>query len=118
MGRVLDGWKRAVEEMNKAEAAKSLMTGWDRVAQFTVEGGGETNFYLEFKDGAVTLHEGDHSSPNFTMGATEEVFYKLLTGELNAMQAYLSKQYTVKGSMADAMKFRQIGEAAAKAAGR
>jgi putative sterol carrier protein len=112
MGRVLDGYKQFVTQANKSAEAKGLMTGWDRVIQFIVTGG--ENFYLEIKGGQVSLTVGVHKSPNVTMKGPEEVMYKMLTGELDATKAYFAKQYTIEGSMGDAMKFGRIGSALRK----
>jgi putative sterol carrier protein len=50
-----------------------------------------------------------------TLKGSEEVFYKMLTGELDQTRAYFAKQYTIEGSMSDAMKFGRLGPAARKA---
>ena len=115
MGRVVDGYKQFVELANKSDEAKGLMAGWDRIVQFIVEG--EDNFYLKIEGGKASLTVGEHESPNVTLKGPEEVMYKMLTRELDATRAYFAKQYTIEGSMSDAMKFGRIGTAAAKAAG-
>ena len=112
MGRVMDGYKDFARLINEVPEAKQLVTGWDRVVQFVVEGEGE--FYIQTQGGAASFHEGTHASPNVTLKGSEEVFYKMLTRELDQTKAYFAKQYTIEGSMADAMKFGRIGTAVAK----
>lgn len=113
MGRVIDGYKQFVELANKSAEAKGLMAGWDRIVQFIVDG--EDDFYLKIEGGQVSLTVGVHESPNVTLKGPEEVMYKMVTRELDATRAYFAKQYTIEGSMSDAMKFGRLGTAAAKA---
>jgi len=112
MGRVVDGYKQFVDLANKNAEAKGLMAGWDRIVQFIVTG--DDNFYIEIKGGQASLTVGVHKSPSVTLKGPEEVFYKMLTRELDATRAYFAKQYSIEGSMSDAMKFGRIGTAVAK----
>jgi putative sterol carrier protein len=113
MGRVKDGYKDLAEKANKNAEAKGLMSGWNKVVQFSVQGEGD--FYMQFENGAATFHEGKHAKPDVTLKGSEDVFYKMLTRELDQTRAYFAKQYTIEGSMSDAMKFGRIGTAVAKA---
>jgi putative sterol carrier protein len=113
MGRVTDGYKELAQRANEVAEAKNAMAGWNKVVQFSVEGEGD--FYLKFEDGKCSFSEGKHESPNVTLKGPEEIFYKMLTRELDQTRAYFAKQYTIEGSMADAMKFGRIGTAVAKA---
>ncbi|MGQ9460264.1 MAG: SCP2 sterol-binding domain-containing protein [Candidatus Bathyarchaeaceae archaeon] len=112
MGRVVDGYKQFVDLAKKSAEVKGLITGWDKVVQFIVDG--DDNFYIETKGGEITFNMGVHSSPHVKLKGPEEVFYKMLTGELDQTRAYFAKQYTIEGSMSDAMKFGRIGTAVAK----
>jgi putative sterol carrier protein len=112
MGKVADGWKQYVEMANKNAEAKSVMTGWDRVVQFIVAG--DDNFYIEIKGGVASFHLGVHKSPHVTMKGSADVMGKMVAGQLDATKAYFAKQYTIEGSMSDAMKFGRIGAALAK----
>lgn len=113
MGRVIEGYKELTKRANEVPEAKSAMSGWNKVIQFVIEGEGD--FYIKFENGVATFHEGKHEKPNVTLKGPEEVFYKMLTRELDQTRAYFAKQYTIEGSMADAMKFGRIGTAVAKA---
>lgn len=113
MGRVMDGYKELAKRANEVAEAKSAMTGWNKVVQFEVEG--EGNFYFAFENGVASFNEGKHEKPDVTLKGPEEVFYKMLTRQLDQTRAYFAKQYTIEGSMADAMKFGRIGTAVAKA---
>ena len=113
MGRVKDGYKDLANKANAVAEAKSAMAGWNKVVQFSVEGEGD--FYLKFENGTASFHEGKHEKPDVTLKGPEDVFYKMLTRELDQTRAYFAKQYTIEGSMSEAMKFGRIGTAVAKA---
>ena len=109
----MDGYKEMAKRANEVAEAKSAMAGWSKVVQFEVEGEGD--FYFLFENGAASFHEGKHEKPDVTLKGKEEIFYKMLTRELDQTRAYFAKQYTIEGSMGDAMKFGRIGTAVAKA---
>jgi len=113
MGRVVDGYKEFARLANEVDEAKGIMTGWDKVIQFVVEG--DDNFYIKTEGGTASFHLGEHESPNVTLEGPEEIFHKMLTGELDQTRAYFAKQYSIKGSMGDAMKFGRLGPAVRKA---
>jgi len=113
MGRVIDGYKEFARLINEVPEAKQVITGWDRVVQFIVVGEGD--FYIQTQGGQATFNLGKHASPNVTLKGSEEVFYKMLTRELDQTKAYFAKQYTIEGSMGDAMKFGRVGTAVGKA---
>ncbi len=113
MGRVLEGYQELAKRANEVPEAKNTMSGWNKVIQFVIEG--EDDFYLKFENGAAAFHIGQHEKPDVTLKGSEEIFYKMLTRELDQTRAYFAKQYTIEGSMADAMKFGRIGTAVAKA---
>lgn len=113
MGRVIEGYKELAKRANEVPEAKNAMGGWNKVVQFVIDGEGD--FYFKFENGVCMFHEGKHETPNVTLKGPEEVFYKMLTRELDMTRAYFAKQYTIRGSMADAMKFGRIGTAVAKA---
>jgi putative sterol carrier protein len=112
MGRVVDGYKQFVEQAGKSAEVKGLITGWDRVVQFIVDG--DDDFYIETKGGTISFKLGVHAAPHVKLKGSEEVFHKMLTRELDQTRAYFAKQYTIEGSMSDAMKFGRIGTALAK----
>lgn len=114
MGRVIEGYKEVVKRANAVAEAKSLMVGWNKVIQFIVEGEGD--FYIKFDNGNAYFNEGKHEKPDVTLKGKEEVFYKMLTRELDATKAFMLRQYSVEGSMGDAMKFGRLGTVVAKTA--
>jgi len=85
-----------------------MMSGWDKVAQFRLDG--EDPFYLSFSNGAVAFSEGIHSKPDVTLRGAEDVLYKLMTGELDPMKAFMLGQFKFDGSLKDAVKIADIGD--------
>lgn len=109
MGRVKDGWRYFTERANELPKIREMMAGWDRAVQFNLSG--EDPFYLTFSSGAVAFSDGAHEKPDLTLKGTEGVFYKLMTGELDPIKAFMLGQYKFDGSLKDAAKFADIGEA-------
>ncbi len=113
MGRVVDGYREFVKLANNTPKAKEQMEGWDKVVQFIIEG--EEDFYIKTEEGKASFHIGEHESPDVTLKGPEEVFYKMLTRELDMTKAYFARKYRIEGSMGAAMKFGRIATAVAKA---
>ena len=53
MGRVKDGYRQFAKLINEVAEAKQLITGWDRVIQFVVEGEGD--FYIQTQEEVLHL---------------------------------------------------------------
>lgn len=112
LGRVKDGWQHFAEHANELADVKQMVSGWDRVVQFNLSG--ETPFYLTFSEGTITLSDGLHDKPDLTLNGTEDVFYRLMTGELDRIKAFMLGQFKFEGQLKDAAKFADIGEAVRK----
>ena len=89
-----------------------MVSGWDRVVQFNLSG--ETPFYLTFSEGTIVLSDGLHDKPDLALNGTEDVFYRLMTGELDRIKAFMLGQFKFEGQLKDAAKFADIGEAVRK----
>lgn len=114
MGRVKDGWRYFVEHANELPNVKEMMSGWDRVVQFNVSG--EDQFYLTFSKGTVAFSDGTHEKPDLTLKGAEGVFYRLMTGELDQIKAFMLGQFRFDGQLKDAAKFADLGRAVRKSA--
>jgi len=109
MSRVKDVLMQLVERANSVPKIKEMMPDWTCTIQFETEG--EDPLYLSFENGVASLHEGTYQSPKVTLKAKEGTLYKILTGELSPTKAYFTRQLQISGSLSDAMKFGQVGEA-------
>ncbi len=114
LGRVIEGYREVVKRTNEVAEAKNLIAGWNKVIQFIVEGEGD--FYIKFDNGTAYFHEGKHEKPDVTLKGKEEILYKMLTREIDSTKAFMLRQYSVEGSMGDAMKFGRLGTILAKTA--
>lgn len=109
LGRVRDGWRYFAERANELPKVKEMMNGWDRVLQFRLDG--EDSFYLTFSAGTVAFSDGTHGKPDLTLKGPEDVFYRLMTGELDRIKAFMVGQFKFDGPLKDAVKFADIGDA-------
>lgn len=112
LGRVKDGWHHFAERANELADVRQMINGWDRVVQFNITG--ESPFYLTFSSGKIIFSDGLHEKPDLTLKGAEDVFYRLMTGELDGMKAFMLGQFKFEGQLKDAAKFAQIGEAVRK----
>jgi putative sterol carrier protein len=57
------------------------------------------------------MSDGTHEKPDVTLRGAEDVFYKLMTGELDRIRAFMLGQFKFDGSLKDAARFADIGDA-------
>jgi putative sterol carrier protein len=82
---------------------------WDKVYQFSVSGLGD--FYIEIKNGSMKVVEGRHPSPIATLSASQEVFEKIMSGQLDAMKAFLGGQLKITGNVLDTVNLKRLIDA-------
>ncbi|MFQ5997923.1 MAG: hypothetical protein ACE5KO_01305 [Candidatus Bathyarchaeia archaeon] len=99
-----------VAYMNITENAQRLMEGWDCVTQLALNG--EEPFYVRISGGQASLHEGLAEKPHLLLQGESELMYKVLSGAVDPDEAML--WFSLKGAVADGLKFRRITEAALK----
>lgn len=100
---------RLLELFDKAKERMPEVSSWNKVYQFVVEGEGE--FYIEIKDGKMEVKEGRHPSPIATLTASREVLEKILSGELDAMKAFMTRQLKITGNVLDTMNLKKLIDA-------
>ncbi|MEB3860517.1 MAG: SCP2 sterol-binding domain-containing protein [Desulfurococcales archaeon] len=99
MGRFKEIFERAKEKLPEVGS-------WNKVYQFIVEDDGE--FYVEISRGEARIVEGRHESPIATIQARREVLEKILSGELDAMKAFMTRQLRITGNVFDTMNLKKI----------
>ncbi|MCP4666343.1 MAG: SDR family NAD(P)-dependent oxidoreductase [Deltaproteobacteria bacterium] len=73
--------------------------GVDVVFQFDISGTGGGSWVVSVKDGACEVSEGSHGSPTTTIKMGDEDFLKMMSGELNAMNAYTTGKLKIEGDL-------------------
>lgn len=85
----------------KPEAAE----GVDATVQFNFTGPQASEWILFIKDGRCVAEPGVADSPSMTMTIDSQDYIDIITGKLNAMQAFMGGKVKVTGDMMLAMKF-------------
>jgi putative sterol carrier protein len=73
--------------------------GVDVVFQFDISGTGGGSWIVAVKEGACEVKEGSHDSPTTTIKMGDDDFLKMMTGELNAMNAYTTGKLKIEGDL-------------------
>ena len=94
----------AIPERFNGEAAGD----WNATIQFDFSGGegGDSNWYISVGDGSCTVTEGSSEGASATVKTSSDTWVGMVTGSVNAMQAFMTGQLTVKGNIADVMKLQ------------
>ena len=87
-----------------ADAAK----GMNSVIQFNLSGDGGGNYHVIIKDGACSVAEGSHASPNMTMTMAAQDYVDMISGKLNGQMAFMSGKLKIAGDMGLAMKMQSL----------
>jgi putative sterol carrier protein len=82
--------------------------GMSSVIQFNLTGEGASPYYVEIKDGAATVAQGTHASPNMTMTIAGQDYVDMAGGKLNPQMAFMSGKLKIQGDMGLAMKMQTL----------
>ena len=108
-----EGWLIALKEkLNTDSRYGQIAQKWEGDMLFLIEPGGnlqqQTLFYLDLWHGqcrnAYVLGQTGEVKPAFTMKGTYENYIRLLSGELDPMQAMLTRKLGLQGNMAVMMR--------------
>ena len=91
------------ENFNADKAA-----GLNAVYQWDITGDGGGKWNAAIADGAITVSEGEHASPNITITVTAQDWLDILNGKLDGQMAFMSGKLKVKGDMSLAMKLKTL----------
>lgn len=106
----VDEVRRSMEALfSKAVEAVPEVRSWDKVYQFSVSGLGD--FYVEIRNGTLKVVEGRHPSPIATLSTTADVLEKIVTGQLDAMKAFLGGQLKITGNVFDTVNLKRLIDA-------
>jgi 3-hydroxy-3-methylglutaryl CoA synthase/NAD(P)-dependent dehydrogenase (short-subunit alcohol dehydrogenase family)/putative sterol carrier protein len=115
MGPILDAFtpkkKDAPSDSGDALTVKTVFEGMpgafqadaaagvDVVFQWEISGPQGGSWSVVVKDKTCEVTEGSHSSPTTTLKMGDENFVKMISGELNAMNAYTSGKLKIEGDL-------------------
>ena len=94
----------AMPQNFNADAAK----GMNSVIQFNLSGDGGGTWHVAIKDGACSVTEGAHASPNMTMTMAASDYVDMISGKLNGQMAFMSGKLKIAGDMGLAMKMQSL----------
>ena len=94
----------AMPSQFNADAAK----GMNSVIQFNLTGDGGGQHYVQIKDGACSVGDGAHASPNMTMTMAAQDYVDMISGKLNGQMAFMSGKLKIAGDMSLAMKMQTL----------
>lgn len=92
---------RTKEELDAAKGLKASYT-------FHIKDGEEKSYSLIFNDGKAEVKQGTIEDANCELSMNEANFKRLLTGDLNATSAFMTRRLKLKGNIGDALKLEQI----------
>lgn len=73
--------------------------------QFELSGSGGGDWYVEIKDGKVSVKKGKGPNPTATLKASAEDYLKIANGEMNKMWAFVRGKLKVDGDKDELKKF-------------
>lgn len=75
---------------------------------FDLSGDNGGYYWIKIADGAATTGAGELSDPAMTVKASADDWFAVATGEMNAMQAFMTGKLKILGDMGLAMKIQTI----------
>jgi putative sterol carrier protein len=96
------------ELLDASEDAKDELEDMDDMAMMISVPDMNVQIFMKIEDGKFTAGEGEVDDPDLTIKMAEETFMKMATGDLDAMQAYMSGEVQLEGDMTKAMAIRPL----------
>jgi putative sterol carrier protein len=89
------------EVFNRMSGAfrKDKASGVDAVFQYRITGPDGGVWHVSIKDGSCEVKSGEHDRPTTTIIMSDDDFLNLISGKLNAMQAYTSGKLKIQGDL-------------------
>ncbi len=82
--------------------------GIDAVIQFDLSGDNGGMFWVKIANGSAENGEGSVDNPTMTLKAAADDWFAVSTGQMNAMQAFMSGKIKIQGDMSIAMKMQTL----------
>lgn len=105
--------RKALKDMTARERFSTLQDRFNASAakgvdvrfQFVLSGSGGGSWYVQIKDGKLTVKEGTGPNPTATMRASAEDYLKIANGQMNKMFAFIRGKLKVDGDKDELKKF-------------
>lgn len=79
---------------------------WGKVVQLTID---NEDYYIDFRKIKETrLIKGEDSTFDFKLSTTSNIFNQIIHNELNPVEAVVSGEVAIEGSLTDALEFSEI----------
>ncbi len=83
-------------------------SGMNATILFDLSGDNGGQFWIKVADGNAETGEGSISDPAMTVKATADDWFAVSTGQMNAMQAFMTGKLKILGDMGLAMKMQTM----------
>lgn len=101
--------KEVFDEMSKVLSENpSFIDGLEAVYQINLNDDEEGVYQIVFKEEGSYTTEGEEIDPECTLTLSTGDFIKMVNGELNGTQAFMSGKLKIKGNMGLALKLQNI----------
>ena len=84
--------------------------GVNVIILFDLSGDNGGQYWVKVADGAAEAGEGNISDPAMTVRAAADDWFAVATGQMNAMQAFMTGKIKILGDMGLAMKMQTMFE--------
>jgi putative sterol carrier protein len=99
---------RAIFEKMPETFIPEKAVGLNLVVQFDITGDGGGRWHAAIVDGALSVVEGQHPSPQLTLTASAPDYVAISTGKLKGQLAFMTGRIKASGNLAMAMKMQSI----------
>ncbi len=84
----------------------SKLQEWGKLVQLTID---EDNFFIDFSDKEhFFLRVGSKEDYDFKLSTSSATFFQIIRNELNPVEAVVSGEVTIEGSLTDALEFSEL----------
>ena len=92
---------------NRRKDLKDLMPD-NTTIQFEIDDGRQ--FFLEFKDGKLSVHDGVKEMPTATIRSDSESFIQIMKGELKQDEAFFMRKVEVTGPVTYLVRLNKMAQ--------
>lgn len=84
----------------------SKLQTWGKIVQLAID---EIDFFIDFKDNNnFILQPGSNPAYDFKLSTSSTIFSQIIKSEINPVDAVVSGEVAIDGSLIDALEFSEI----------